>query len=112
MTLQHCLQVIIGSNLLESSDTFSQLAHNTSSLAGYNTVPGNAYTMITPLLAHTGEGSKSGKHCGPCAQYNLPDYLFVSKLEIHATLSVISHAITFQVSIDSGHLALTVFHAV
>lgn len=54
------LQVIIGSNLLESSDTFSQLAHNTSSLTGYNTVPGNAYTMITPLLAHTGEGSKSG----------------------------------------------------
>lgn len=56
----HHLQVAIGSNLLESSDTFSQLAHNHSSLYGYNTVPGNAYTMITPLLAQAGDSSASG----------------------------------------------------
>lgn len=45
------LQVSMGSNLLESGDTFSQLAHDTSSLAAFNTVPGNSYMMITPLLA-------------------------------------------------------------
>ncbi|KAL0026270.1 hypothetical protein WJX77_007445 [Trebouxia sp. C0004] len=45
------LQVAVGSNLLESGNTFSQLAHNMSSMGTFNTVPGNAYTMVTPLLA-------------------------------------------------------------
>lgn len=45
------MQVAVGSNLLESGNTFSQLAHNMSSMGIFNTVPGNAYTMVTPLLA-------------------------------------------------------------
>lgn len=53
----------MGSNLLESSDTFSQLAHDTSSLAAFNTVPGNSYMMVTPLLArdHNAGKNKSGR---------------------------------------------------
>ena len=49
----------MGSNLLESGDTFSQLAHDTSSLAAFNTVPGNSYMMVTPLLARDKESSKN-----------------------------------------------------
>lgn len=50
----------MGSNLLESSNTFSQLAHNTTSLASFNTVPGNSYAMVTPLLALP-DGADAGK---------------------------------------------------
>ena len=60
-------QVAMGSNLLESGDTFSQLAHDTSSLAAFNTVPGNSYMMVTPLLARDDKAGKNtpGKdsHC-------------------------------------------------
>lgn len=55
------VQVAIGSNLLESGNTFSQLAHNTSSLVSFNTVPGNAYTMVTPLLAQAGEADAAAQ---------------------------------------------------
>lgn len=50
----------MGSNLLESGDTFSQLAHDTSSLAAFNTVPGNSYMMVTPLLARDDQAAKKG----------------------------------------------------
>ncbi|KAL3151781.1 hypothetical protein ABBQ38_012755 [Trebouxia sp. C0009 RCD-2024] len=53
------LQVCMGSNLLESGDTFSQLAHDTSSLAAFNTVPGNSYSMVTPLLARDDKAGKN-----------------------------------------------------
>ena len=49
----------MGSNLLESGDTFSQLAHDTSSLAAFNTVPGNSYMMVTPLLARDDKAGKN-----------------------------------------------------
>lgn len=49
----------MGSNLLESGDTFSQLAHDTSSLAAFNTVPGNSYSMVTPLLARDDKAGKN-----------------------------------------------------
>lgn len=64
------VQVAIGSNLLESGNTFSQLAHNTSSLVSFNTVPGNAYTMVTPLLAQAGEADAAaqGISSGLCVQ--------------------------------------------
>ena len=52
------LQVSMGSNLLESGDTFSQLAHDTSTLAAFNTVPGNSYMMVTPLLARDDKAGK------------------------------------------------------
>lgn len=51
----------MGSNLLESGDTFSQLAHDTSSLASFNTVPGNSYMMVTPLLARDDQAGKTKK---------------------------------------------------
>ena len=53
----------MGTNLLESGDTFSQLAHNANSMIAFNTVPGNAYTMVTPLLAQAGETSVTGDAC-------------------------------------------------
>lgn len=49
----------MGSNLLESGDTFSQLAHDTSTLASFNTVPGNSYMMVTPLLARDDQAGKT-----------------------------------------------------
>lgn len=49
----------MGSNLLESGDTFSQLAHDTNSLAAFNTVPGNSYMMVTPLLARDDKAGKT-----------------------------------------------------
>ena len=55
------VQVAIGSNLLESGNTFSQLAHNTSSLVAFNAVPGNAYTMVTPLLAQPAEAKAAAQ---------------------------------------------------
>ena len=77
------LQVCMGSNLLESGDTFSQLAHDTNSLAAFNTVPGNSYMMVTPLLARV---DKAGKTDQGDPLLFTSSYAHADKLSGHAYL--------------------------
>ena len=92
LSKQHAwsLQVSMGSNLLESGDTFSQLAHDTSSLAAFNTVPGNSYMMITPLLARD---DKAGRN-------KIGMSLFVSKTLLLQCYSRCKHVCRTSVSLQ------------